>query len=447
MSLEFLLALSILIAVSLIALAWNRGLIVAAMLLPASEMFGLLDPMTIAIKGAFDIHALLVGFFAAMVVAGGFGTRSGAAARFRLPMLALGALWVIGIVLPMHRQESSLMQAIEASKEFMMILAYPSLLLFLRDEREVTCAWRCLLAFGGLYCLIELVAQFGGVRLLSRSTYSYRPDAFGLWKVYLPFWPLILIFLFYQIFAFALGGKRRLVLVALGAAGLLLTFYRSYLLATLLVIPLTLMLSRMWNARAAAAIPMLAGLLATVLLGASMVVAAPGGKFQGLADVFVVSGIQELRQHSGGALEGRAEHSEELMRVLKRRPLAGYGFVNQDSPGAARLNLPTFAGSVLGFVDKGSADVLVKFGYVGGASLYLIFGWIGWRALSAARGARRRETAAKYLTAAALIGVFLCVQPVHAPFTYSFALLPLCLLLAIADREDALADYPSGSVR
>ena len=40
------------------------------------------------------------------------------------------------------------------------------------------------------------------------------------------------------------------------------------------------------------------------------------------------------------------------------------------------MTLPKFAGASLGFIDAGWADVLVKFGFIGGIALLLVLLWI-----------------------------------------------------------------------
>jgi hypothetical protein len=410
-----------------------RGTFVLALLMLGSHMLGWLDPMALQVRGAFDLNAAVMTLIAVAIVAGIARARSLRGALFRTPMLVLVGLWLLGVLGPTLRGETTLWLALNASKEFMMILAYFAAALFLRTERDVRWAWLFMLGAGLYYCVLSLLAQVFGPALLSKLHFDFRQDALNLWKVYVAFWPLVLIAFLFGVFRYAQGQRAQIVLVLLGAAGLLLTFFRSYSLATLVIMPAMLLLAR---ARANSARAELGVAIGIFVLVAAVVA---GSAWHGVADQFLLSGIDELRDQSGGSLAGRRAHTTLLTILAADRPLLGYGFLDRDSGAIQALGLPSFAGSVLGFVDAGWADVLVKFGYGGGIALYAAFVWIAVRALRAARVARRAETAARGLVACALIGIFCIVQPVHAPLTYSFGLLPLALLLGIMDVDLRLA--------
>lgn len=440
MSTEFLLAIALLLFCAMIAIGWNRGAILAVILLPASELLGFLDPMSVAIKGAFDIHALTMIFVVLMLLVSLARVSELGEAKFFTPFLLLMAFWLYGWTMPVVRGESTAFQALEASKEFMMLFAYPAVFLFLRTARELKLAWFVLIGLGAYYCALEIVAQFAGPVFLNRLTYFYRPDDFGLWKIYVQFWAVILYFFLYYFFRYLIRGEFRPAMLLLGAAGMFLTFYRSYLLATIVAIPVVLMLARapltrMFKAGAG----VLAGLFAVIAVTA-VLATGRGSDVAEIGDALVFSGIEEISQGSGGSLEGRREHGSELYRLADQRPWFGYGFINQESQLAVKLNLPGFAASVLGFVDKGAADIFVKFGYVGGAFVYLAFAWIALRAIGIANRASVADLSSKALSITAVILISFIVQPVHAPLTYSFALLPLALAMGIVDRERLVAE-------
>ena len=439
MSTEFLLAVTIVLMAALGAILWNRGAVLLAILLPASELLGFLDPMTLAIKGAFDIHALVMIIVVIMIAASLGRIGELRHARFFAPFMVLVAFWLCGWIMPVARGESTAWQALEASKEFMMLLAYPAVFLFLRTERESKLAWLLLIGLGAYYCVLEIVVQFAGLALLGKLTYFYRPDDFGLWKLYVQFWSVILYFFLYHFFAYLTHGKLRPGLLMLASLGLFLTFYRSYVLAAVVATPAVLLLARlpltrMIKAGASAMVGLVAVIGATAVLATGQ-----GADVTQIGRALVFSGVEEISNSSGGSLEGRREYGNNLYELADRRPWLGYGFINQESQFAQRLGLPGFAASVLGFVDKGSADIFVKFGYAGGAMVYAAFAWIALRAIGIARRTRTAALSAKALTVAAVILISFIVQVVHAPLSYSFALLPLALALGIVDREYLLA--------
>ncbi len=418
-----------------------RGAFVLALLVLGSHMLGWVDPMAMQVRGAFDLHAAAAVLIVFAIVGGITRLQALRGAHFRAPMLLLTSLWLLGVLGPTLRGETTLWLALNGSKQFMMLLAYFAAVLFLRNERDVRWAWLFLLGVGIYFCVLELLAQVLGLSLLSRLHFDYRRDSLDLWKVYVEFWPLVLIVLLYGTFQYVQGRRAYFILFLVGLAGLLLTFFRSYLMAALVVVPAVVMLARLKTGSARLELGVAAG------LSIALVAVIAGSAWQGAADQFLLSAIDELRDQSGGALAGRRAHTAMLSVLATERPILGYGFLDRDAAAIQALGLPSFAGSVLGFVDAGWADVLVKFGYVGGVALYALFVWIGVRALRAARTTRRGDKTARALAAAALIGIFCLVQPVHAPLTYSFGLLPLALLLGIVDVESRLAALRARAVR
>jgi O-antigen ligase/polysaccharide polymerase Wzy-like membrane protein len=417
-----------LVGSSTVFLLW-RGTIVLALLLVASQFLGWVDPERLEIAGAFDVHAAIM-IIVAVAIAFGLTRGLVRGLNFGMPMAVLATLWLVSLLAPVLRHESTLWLAINASKEFMTLFAYYAVVLFLRSERDLRQGWSAMILVGMYYCVIEILAQFLGPSLLNRMAVDYRQDAFGLWKVYLGFWPVILVLLLHSVFEYGQGRRAALLPMLLGFAGLLLTFFRSYLLATLVVLGLLLLL-----VRAARQSPRAITELSVVgVLGIGVAMLVAGKSFMDVSDSFMFSGVRELSEQSGGALGGRRAYTEMLLHLTELRPLFGFGFLERDSELVQSLSLPIMKAS-LGFVDAGWADVLVKFGYVGGTVLLLTFLWIFKRALSLARRTESAIVRVRALTAAAMILVYIIVLPVHAPLTFSFGLLPLALVLGIVDGE------------
>ena len=92
---------------------------------------------------------------------------------------------------------------------------------------------------------------------------------------------------------------------------------------------------------------------------------------------------------------------------------------------------------MLGFIDKGDLDVAVKFGYIGLILLYAVIVYL-IRILLAVARKNSEKPAVHCLAVATMLMVFLIVQPVHAPLTHSFGLLPLGIALGLIDREQLL---------
>lgn len=444
MNLVTIAAIVILLVISVLLLIWNRGALVIAMLIPASDFLGWIDPAIISIKGVFDSFAMVMIIVVLGLLLGLGRLADFKQAGFRWPFMFLMALFLYGLFIPVLRGDSSMALAINAAKEFMVILAYPAVYLFLRTEREVKLAWRALTALGAYYCVMESVAQVGGPTFMRATSYLYRVDDFGLWKLYVQYWPVLLVFLLEGVYVSVLRGKLSLWRILLGGAGLFLTFYRSYLIATFAAIPAVAMWARVRLGRL-----MISGVvLGSVVLAALGVISASSTNNMGLGavgDDLVFSSFRELMDGSGGSLGGRKREAKELMALANQHPLIGYGFVKQEAVLIQKLHLQTFAGGMLGFIDKGDADVLVKFGYLGAIMLYGTFLWIMAWSIFRARKTSSETEKLHLLVLATLPPIYLLVQPVHAPCTYAFALLPLAIVMAIVDREVMIAAAARGA--
>lgn len=431
MSLWFFIALAGVAFIGLIAVLWSRSALVLIVLLLASEGLGFLDPMTIAVKGVFDIHAFLLSIFILAVLCSLPRVRDLAGARFPKFMIGFAVLWATGVISPVVLGYSSVFFSLKASKEFLTIFAYFSVFLFLRTDRDVERAWGFLTGLGLYYAGIELLAQIAGPTLTSHLTYLYRREEPIFWKVYLPFWPVILIAFFHSVFALGLGVQRTYARAALGCLGLLLTFFRSYVLGAIAVIPLMLAATRQGALNTISRSLAVGGVLAATTILLALVA---GGSAAKVADAFFVSGIAEVSSQSGGALRGREVFAEPRRKLLQQSPYLGFGFIDKDS-GYGQHVQRLVAGKTLGFLDKGDVDVALKFGYVGGAVLYATAVALIVALVGLARRQGGTALGVRALTIASLLCVFLIVQPVHAPLTYSFGLLPLGLALGLIERE------------
>lgn len=434
MGISFFIYISLLVFIGLLIVSFSRAGLIFLILLPASQMLGFLDPMTIAIKGVFDIHALIAIILAAALLFSLSHFKDLSRATLLKPMLILVGFWLFGVIFPVWKGHSSLFYSLKASKEFLMILSYFAIFLFLRTEKEVKWGWYSLLALGFYYVLLEIAAQVFGSSLLSHMTFAYRKEAFIFWKVYPQFWPVILIALLHSYYESIFCERRTYLRTAFGCLGLLLTFFRSYLLATIAVIPSMLLLSKQGFGRTFARS---FALVSSVSVAVFLIVFLIGGeveKIESLSDRFVFSGVTELATHSGGALVGREVFAKPRREMVEKSPYTGYGFIDKDSKYGLFIR-SQLIGETLGFIDKGDVDVALKFGYFGRVLLY---GTVLYMIVILIRLVRKKlspQLSARCLTMASVLMIFLLVQPVHAPLSYSFGLLPLCIALALIEKE------------
>jgi len=437
MNIYVLVNLAGLLTLGALLLALSRGTAVLLVLLPASQMLGFLDPMAIAVKGAFDVHLLILITTLGLIALSLHRLRDLSRATFLLPYLILFLFWAYGVLLPVATNTSSLFFSLKASKEFLTAFTYFGVFLFLRTERDIEWGWRFLLWLGLYYSGLEILGQVLGETLLKHMAFDYRREGHWLWKIYLSFWPVILITFLHSFFELSQLTRRTHINLILGSCGLLLTFFRSYLLGSLGAIPLCLVLARQHISKIATKAIVLGSLIAITILSITVLISGDFDLAGGMFERFISSGITEMQTQKGGALEGREVFARERREILAESPYGGYGFIDKDSKAGIQFQ-KQIMGDMLGFIDKGDLDVALKFGLIGQILLYGTFTYISWGLIRIARQSNPSPLSVRCLTLATTVIVFLVVQPVHAPLTYSFGLLPFGIALGLIDRERLL---------
>ena len=435
MTIGFFFVLFLTVILLLMAVAGDRSLFILLIFLLCSQLFSLLDIMDFTVKGIFDLHAILIILFSLIILVS-FGRVKTLFKARNFVFFAVFLLFaVFGVIYPYVKEYSSIFYSLKASKEFLMILAYPAVFLFIRNRNQVDRSWGILVFFGVFYSILEIVAQIFGATLLSKLNYAYQAEG-PLWKVYPPFWIVILIALFVTLYKSVMRLKFSSIILGVVFIGLLLTFFRSYLLASFTVIPLVLLMSKLEVFKLLGR-----GLLMGVFMILVVVVFSLSlggvGAIEKVADDFLFSAISELRENKGGALQGREKFAEKRRKILNQSKYVGFGFIDKDSSFGKKV-AGRIKGHTLGFLDKGDVDVALKFGIVGRFILYLTVIMIGLRAIFDMRKIGSSEYSARLLTVATMCFIFILVQPVHAPITYSFGLLPLFICLALLDKERLL---------
>lgn len=442
MNITIILAITLLVVIGLTAAHFNRYLYVFVFLLPGSQVFGLVDPMVFAAKGAFDIHALfgLLIVFAILMSANRWHELS--RTTFLAPILVLACLWIYGVAAPVIGDLSTFFYSLKASKEFLTIFAYFAVFLYVRTERDVNWSWAILIGFGIYYSAMESAAQVFGASLMEHTVYSFRKEEI-FWKIYPPFWPVILIALLHSYFEYALGATRPFTRIGLASFGLFLTLFRSYLISIVVAVPLVMFLSRFSVTRVAAQFITVAIIGLLSLIAIAQVMGEKRYTVEALSDYFIFSGVKEFKDQTGGSLAGRESLSKDRRKFVEESPYFGYGFIDKDSE-FGLLARHHIIGATLGFIDKGDLDVWLKFGYVGGSVLYLTALFIIFKLIILVRKRPTRSIQIRGLTIASMLAIFLLVQPIHAALTYSFSLLPFAIALGLLERENALQSTTHG---
>ena len=433
MNFTFAIILSLILFVGLVAAYFHRGVFILLMLLPASQFLGFLDPMTIAIKGVFDIHALILILILIAIFTSISRWPDLRETAFLMPMVIFALLWLYGVLYPVMKGYSSLFYAIKGSKEFLTIFSYFAVFFYLRNEKEVRFGWYVVIGLGIYYSILEMVAQAMGTTLLSNMVYVFRKELF-FWKLYPPFWPVILIAFLHAYYEHTFAVRHAFLRMGVTSVGLLLTFFRSYLLATVVSVPLLLFLSRLGMMRTLGQGFVVAITISFSIVGIALTIDKGHDSLGALSENFVFSGIEEFGSQTGGALAGREVFAKDRRAILKQSPYFGFGFIDKDSK-FGRVVIKHITGDLLGFIDKGDVDTALKFGYVGRIVLYGTALYLVYLLIRLVRARLTPSISVRALTAATIVIVFLLVQPVHAALTYSFSLLPLGIVLGLLERE------------
>lgn len=434
MSMSLLFAIVLTLVAGAVATLMNRAAFVLLLLLPASQVFGLLDPMSFIAKGVFDYHALFLIIIVAGIVMSLSRLPELQGSLFTAPILVFMGLWAYGVLYPVVQHYSTLFYSLKASKELLVLLAYFGVFLVLRTQSHVDQAWRFIFILAMFYSILEIVAQPLGGTIMQFFAYDYRPEGEYFYKVFVPFWTVIVLGFMVAFFELALGAARPMTSLAVMGLGLLLTFFRSYLLASFAAIPIVLLLSGQGLFRTAAKGMALTAVLGATLLTVAVLVGGSEGMEQ-LADDFVFSGVTEVMTDTGGSLQGRERYTKDRIDILEKSPYLGYGFIDKESELGRVFRSRMTYGDTMGFVDKGDLDLKLKFGYIGTGIVYFLVLFMVMRLVRLARGDWPPVFKARCLSVAAVLLVYLIVQPVHAALSSSFALLPLAIALGLVERE------------
>ncbi|MDY6905433.1 MAG: hypothetical protein SWH61_12185 [Thermodesulfobacteriota bacterium] len=415
----------------------NRPVAILFIFLLASQFMGLVNPMAYAFAGFFDIQAMIAVFMALFLLSSGQKLPDIRKGKFFFPMLVFVFYYIYGVLLPIIREHSSLFHAVKASEDFIMIFMYFSVFAFFQSEQDIKRAWGIIIGFGIFYSLFEIIAQFAGAHLLAHFHYHFRADRFFFWKVYLPFFTVILIAFFYVFFSLSFRISNRIIANIILFFGLMLTFYRSYVLATIVSSVFTVLMSKrklnpmIWGYGLVVGIVVLSILILTF--------AAPGRSttMMQFSDTFFISGIVDFLSHSGHSLEVRDKAAADRKKILNQSPVLGFGFIDKESSFGKRV----LGKNLLGFIDKGDLDLALKFGRLGAATIYLTVLYMIFVMIKITRTTPYTSIMIKASTLSATLLVYLLVIPVHGTLTYSFSLMPFLICLGLLEKEIYLLSH------
>ncbi|MEZ4601746.1 MAG: O-antigen ligase family protein [Syntrophotaleaceae bacterium] len=407
------------------------------MLLPASEFLGFVDPMKIAVKGIFDIHALIALIIFASILVSLHKIKIFIKSPFFIPISIFFLFWLYGVLYPWISGNSSLFFSLKSSKEFLTIFSFLAVLLFIDTRKGVELGWKYLVWLGIYYSVLEILGQVIGPVLKANMTYHMRSEEAFFWKIYAPFWPVILISLYKSYYEYAQEISRPFVKLGLSAIGLLLTFFRSYLLAAFVALPTILLICGKGISKTFVRSTLFVFAICFCLIALVFMSFTIGNDFASINKIthkFVFSAVEEITTHTGGSLIGREKVAESRERLLEKQPYFGYGFIDKDSK-FGRNARKIITGDNLGFIDMGILDIPIKFGNVGFMIMVMNIILIICVLVKINKQYDNGMFKARCMALAAVSMTYLFVLPVHAPLTYSYGLLPFGISLGLIERE------------
>ncbi len=433
MDITILTALVSIVLIGSIILFINNANIILIVIILCSSIFGLVDPLSFTVRGLLDIHLIFIVLITFSILASLKRSKDLFKAKLLWPVMILVALLIYGISTPVSRGHSTLFYSFKASKEFLMVLWYFSSFLFIYKQKDIDLAWHYLIGLGVYYAIIESIAQIAAPTLSEILSYSIRKEFFIFWKIYLPFWPFILLLLFTSFYQIVFKTKEKYALLFIGSIGLFLTFFRSYFLSSIAVIPIILMLYGKNKLRYLSK-TLISGFFIISTITTIILTLGDNKILSKLTDEFITSGIEEISQQSGGSLAGREVYAKERYVLRDQYPLTGYGFIDKDSSFGIDAK-KTMIGDLIGFIDKGTLDTTIKFGYIGAGLLYFAYFMIAILLVKISKEDISTSLKARSLSCASISLIFLFVQPVHAPLSNSFSILSFMIALGLIERQ------------
>jgi len=409
----------------------------------ASQVLGLIHEYSFGFAGYFDINSTLFIMFHFAVLMSFRHIGELKKSLFAKHFIVLLPLYVYALIYPWVTGLSSLLYCVKASKEFAMYFCYFAVFLFIRTERQVNMSWVFIGCLAVYYSLLEVLGGLFHGYLFSFLQYSYQRERINFPKIYLPIFTIMVAMFFNRLhkLLFRLRSVKNVLVLSIYSLGVLLTFFRAYILASVFTVPLLLFLKG--NSRKA----VIATTAIALIIPLSLLVLVPltSKSYEEIFDSFIGSGITELYHYEGGSLRGRDAVSAGRLELVKQKLWTGWGFVAWDSEIGKKIR-PKLGydgrtikgGTELGFIDKGYLDVAAKFGIIGSILLYGSFVTALFKLIKVLRASNSIDFNPRAFACAALIIVFLCVQFTHAPLTRQFGIIPLSIVMALVDRQYVL---------
>lgn len=409
---------------------------VLIILLVNSYFLGFVDKDSFGILDKFDLNAFCLIIYLFMIAAN-FSWKRLSESNFAGSFVVLMIIYLYAVLVPYFRGDSTLFWSLKEGKEYIHYLGFFAVYLSVRTKKDLDRSWQYIVWLSFYYVVIEFFYPLGLYKCRFLH-YLHRVDVnMGFVKVYQPIFSIIFLTLFYYLWRVVFGRSNQYVQVVLLFLAGLFTAFRSYILGSFVATGVCFLV--VLRGKELIKVAMIYGFVVLFAVLAISITFSDSifDRFSTIADTYIVSGVREFVQHKGGSLEGRRSVNRFRWKFFHERPWSGYGFIDKKS--SLGKSVYQKYGAELTMIDTGYLDVLIKFGIIGMLIFYGVFMRICLQLI---------KLVGKYgyvidikISGVALLCFLvtvLCSQVTHAGFTYSFAIIPISVALALFDSNLSL---------
>jgi hypothetical protein len=425
---------------------WRRWFLIFSIFAIISQFFGILSDKVFAEKGLFNVHSTLVITYIIVILLSISKWPELKKSLFFYPFLAIMLLLLHGIIYPWMQNFSTLFYSIKQSKDFAHYIAFLAVFLYLKNNDDLDKGWKVLTFFALYFTFIEVAATISPASIFKCIEYNHSLQKNIFYKVYIPVFPIIIIAFVRSFYRSVAEGKtvNIFITVALGI-GVILTIFRAYILSLVFVTPFVMFLSGRYSIFMRSLVPFVLAMVIAISTVGYLGNSNNNNqydefitRYENTLNTFVTSGIGDISTYSGGSLLGRDAASIGLNRLIRLRPMLGWGFIDRDSTVGQTIISPLFGFSrqgEFGFVDKGYLDVIAKVGIIGACILYGSLAHILIKLIQLLRVADNVRLQSEAFAGACIILIFLISQLTHANLSQHFGIIPLAVILGLIDRR------------
>ncbi len=422
------------IFLSLLANSYAKHLNVLTILLLNSYFLGFIDRNNFGILNKFDINAISLFLYIYYIIFN-LSIKRLRNSSITLVFILLAMFYLYGILLPLYNHHSALFWSIKEGKEFIHYLCFFAIFLSVRTQQGIDVSWKYIKYISIYYVLVE-IAFILGIDKLNILYYSSRYDnGLGITKVYQPMFSIVFLALFIYFWEYILRISKSIHTIIFLIIGCLITAFRSYIIGSIIALPLSVILIRKGKDIGKIGIIYALGIIFAVLIMSFSFTDSVSDRFMKQIDNYIISGVTEVlsEEKKGSSLKGREAANRFRWKYYYKKPFSGYGFIDEKST----LGKKIFAEHEreLTMIDTGYLDVLIKFGIIGAIIFYSSFIFLAYKIANYAKSSTKNQFIIRCAAVFCFIITLLISQVTHGGLTYQFGIIPVSIALALLESE------------